>query len=461
MSCLNAFVGATIVVSIITLGISMDVAQNWVGWTVMESLCGAVFLGELAFKVATLGLRQYLWTGENWHWNWLDVFITLFMLVDLVISLIGVVGDAQFSMVKFTLVLRALRLTRIARLVKLLRTPLLAELANMLAGFLIGVPCMLWVLVFMAIIFFSLGMIFRQTLGPEPGADYMLACGSGDGLGDSTEECPLHKLYGEEFFGSVWSSMFTGFRCVLGDCTTKGGQSLTTHLSHGYGFYFDISYCVGMVVVIFGLFNIITAIFVESTISGLKYNDVQRKYARMYESRYVTFKIEALVAQITTIREEGEDFCTVCNERTDYVEEVALSEQDFRKVISDPVVKGILDDLGVHMDDHVAHRLFEMLDGDHDGYVAISDLVDTLLTVRGELSKTDMITNWVSLRSLKEEFTGFKKLMKVVLENQIRIEELLRYEEVSARGESRRTSISPRRTSPRRTSANRRKSLTC
>ena len=34
---------------------------------------------------------------------------------------------------------------------------------------------------------------------------------------------------------------------------------------------FYIIYCVGMIIIMFGLFNIITAIFVDSTISGIKY----------------------------------------------------------------------------------------------------------------------------------------------------------------------------------------------
>ena len=36
--------------------------------------------------------------------------------------------------------------------------------------------------------------------------------------------------------------MFTIFRCMIGDCTTAGGRSLTLMWSKGYGVQFDIFY---------------------------------------------------------------------------------------------------------------------------------------------------------------------------------------------------------------------------
>eukprot|EP00971_Amphidinium_carterae_P012453 245045-Amphidinium_carterae.1 len=126
-------------------------------------------------------------------------------------------------------------------------------------------------------------------LGPTGSERQLMhSCGSGDTsklVFPHDPDCQqVHLLYGEEFFGDVPTSMFTLFRCLIGDCSTRAGQSLTAHFGEGYGIRFYIVYGVGMICIIFGLFNVITALFVESTLSGLKYNDVQKKYARMYES---------------------------------------------------------------------------------------------------------------------------------------------------------------------------------
>ena len=46
--------------------------------------------------------------------------------------------------------------------------------------------------------------------------------------------------------------------------------------------------------VIFGMFNIITAIFVEATMNGLKDSETERKYAQAYESNYMTEQLAKL-----------------------------------------------------------------------------------------------------------------------------------------------------------------------
>ena len=82
--------------------------------------------------------------------------------------------------------------------------------------------------------------------------------------------------------------MFSVFRCIIGDCTTHGGESLVMVFSDGFGMGFDLIYAFAMVVVTFGLFNIITAIFVEATLKGLKASDRQQKFARAHQSGWMT-----------------------------------------------------------------------------------------------------------------------------------------------------------------------------
>merc|ERR1712018_846223 len=110
-------------------------------------------------------------------------------------------------------------------------------------------------------VIFLMGVIGRQLVGPEVNQDYISICGKADELSEDVEECKLHYLYSEEFFGSVQVSMMTVFRCLMGECNSRAGQSLTVHFSQGFGARFNIIYIVGIITVIFGLFNAITAIF--------------------------------------------------------------------------------------------------------------------------------------------------------------------------------------------------------
>eukprot|EP00415_Alexandrium_ostenfeldii_P003709 UN3709 len=181
--------------------------------------------------------------------------------------------------------------------------------------------------------------------------------------------------------------MFTVFRCVLGDCSSKAGKSLTAAFSSGYGVAFDSVYCGGMVLVVFGLFNIIAAIFVETTISGLKYNNVQRKYARMYESRYVQGKLEGLVDRLQELHEQKHPGSR------DFSREFVLTEAEFNEVMQDDEVSILLEDLDIILTNRVG--LFDMFDVGNNGLVTVAEVVGTLLKVRGEPQKSDMIASWV------------------------------------------------------------------
>eukprot|EP00438_Fugacium_kawagutii_P030048 Skav201344 [mRNA] locus=scaffold1389:424118:437038:+ [translate_table: standard] len=155
------------------------------------------------------------------------------------------------------LTLRVLRLARVSFYMKLINTPLLQELANIVQGFL--VPSLFWVLVTLSVVVYVSALAMRATVvsisGGYSGPD---VCGSGDliELGTTVpDDCGgLHHIYGNE------------------TC---------------------------MVVVIFGMFNIITAIFVEATMNGLKETDAARKYAQAYESNYMTEQLGKLVMAIS------------------------------------------------------------------------------------------------------------------------------------------------------------------
>ena len=50
---------------------------------------------------------------------------------------------------------------------KFLHSPLLRDFANMLAGFLIGIPALMWVMVLLFVVVYIMALVFRQALGPN------------------------------------------------------------------------------------------------------------------------------------------------------------------------------------------------------------------------------------------------------------------------------------------------------
>lgn len=220
-------------------------------------------------------------------------------------------------------------------------------------------------------------------------------------------------MYGHEFCGSVFGCMFSIFRCMISECTTKGGRSLTMIFSDGIGVEFDLFYSCSMVVVIFGLFNIITAIFVEATLNGLRENELQRRYAKAYESSYMTEQLAKLVMTVSTQVEKLRSRTAVPllsalrNSNALADGEIYLSEEEFNQLVRHPDVRVILNDLDVSVEPRSG--IFEAFNTEEDGTVSLSELVSGLMRLRGELHKVDMVIAQMSLDQILKQFTGLRQ----------------------------------------------------
>merc|ERR1712080_573600 len=128
------------------------------------------------------------------------------------------------------------------------------------------------------------------------------------------------------------------------------------------GFY--VVYFLGMTAAIFGVFNIITAMFVDATLAGLRSYHSKERQLRLYEVSNVRASLHALVQRIHEIL--GYDDAPMYyddpsgksahlnkllkgnnNKDTrpgslDRFEEITLTDVDFVKCMRDPVVKSLL-----------------------------------------------------------------------------------------------------------------------
>jgi len=248
--------------------------------------------------------------------------------------------------------------------------------------------------------------------------DMISECGPPDDLIDVNDpKCKIHYMYGEEFFGTLEKAMFTSFRFMIGDYSTRNGKSIIVAFSAGFGLGFDVIFVSWMIVVLFGLFNIITAIFVDSTISGLKHNDIKRKYARQYENRYVQNKLRVLVDRVETLytRHFVNKGRQLRSARTSLLAvtgaggQVAMSEDAFQFIMGDGQIRELLADLDISIYD--PRSLFDTFDPDGNGVVTCPELVQAVMKLRGEPQKNDIVASWISLKSLHDKFDEMQMMM--------------------------------------------------
>jgi hypothetical protein len=300
-------------------------------------------------------------------------------------------------------------------------TPFVRELSNMLVGFVLGAPALFWVIFLLGIVVILVGLMMRIAIGPVKGGgdEIMSRCGSGDDplttlpMCDNDHEKAL--MYAEEFCGTILSCSFTVFRCMIGDCGTAGGQSLVVRLSKGFGLRFDVVYALGMIVLIFGLFNVITAIFVEATMAGLKYSETKQKLQSAYENEFVKRKLHELVDKVKQIvqdidRHEDEAFAkskattnTNADNRVEFGANFHLDEDDFFTVLANPEVQDILHAIDIDIEGAGQDILFEIMDDNGSKEITLAEMLGCLLKLRGGPMKVDMVAPLVALRHMKKE----------------------------------------------------------
>ncbi|CAE7247732.1 unnamed protein product [Symbiodinium natans] len=277
--------------------------------------------------------------------------------------------------------------------------------------------------------------------------------------------CPtISDMYGQEYCSSVLTCMFTIFRCMIGDCTSTGGRSLTAIWSDGYGWPFYLFYSFCMVCTIFGMFNIITGIFVEATMNGLKEQEIHRKYAQAYESNYMTEQLAKLVLciseKVRKARQGGESFGAMMRRgfssnsfrsdespsptsSTDQMEqELFLTEEEFLQAIRNSDVRMILDDLDVYVEPRPG--VFEAFETQDDGTVSMSELVAGLMSFRGELQKVDVLTTKKVVGDVRKQLSELQSAHQVFMSQMPQLMEQME-DRISTASTTLRPSSDPRR----------------
>lgn len=376
------FISVLIFLNALLIGVSTDL--DWAGFNYVEVVFSFIFTVELVAKVITIRPRNYFF-GFDWRWNLFDLFVVTLAVFDSIFIVIG-----QSQIIPGIAVLRVLRLARFVRLVRLFRN--FKELALMISGLVSGLRTLFWAMVLLLAAVYVLAVMLAQTVGKEPDAPNV----------DNREA----------LFSTVIRSMFTVFRCFADSCANYDGRPLVQQLVDDFGLMFALAYCVVFVLVSFGLFNLVAAIFVENTIQSAKVNDSKIANARHKEDVRVAKKLKQLVTRFTKKAPADPEDITFTGRQSNAAQEdldriaTALTRAEFEAILSQADVQQLLDELDLSYSDRAG--LFDVLDADGDGHVVMSELVTGLLQVRGEARKSDVVATRLAVRSLQRRLAAFE-----------------------------------------------------
>jgi len=262
-----------------------------------------------------------------------------------------------------------------------------------------AVTTLAWAVILFLIVIYVVSLLFRESLGPE----LVGAATSTDDVG--------------HYFQTVPRSMFTVFRCSFGDCTTASGTPLFEHVTRDRGGLWSIVYCAFLFIVVIGVFNVISAIFVQATLAAAEDMAVKKKRMRLEdESRWATHLWTLLkVLIVRSTPDEAGTFPLMPGRSLDKIME-EMTGMDFDRELFDRVLREenaavlALDNLDIDPQDH--RYLSDILDPDNNGTIGVLELLDGLKRLRGEPRRSDIIAIDLMVRSLQEKVDNIWRFIR-------------------------------------------------
>eukprot|EP00931_Biecheleriopsis_adriatica_P062177 TRINITY_DN37448_c0_g1_i1.p1 TRINITY_DN37448_c0_g1~~TRINITY_DN37448_c0_g1_i1.p1 ORF type:complete len:208 (+),score=31.25 TRINITY_DN37448_c0_g1_i1:51-674(+) len=146
------------------------------------------------------------------------------------------------------------------------------------------------------------------------------------------------------------------------------------------------------------LFNVISAMFVESTMAAASTLHLEKKRARMRDEKLLFSKISMLVRCIL----EASPFHTVPEKLSESVDEIVQAEVPTELIdvtVSEPLVIAALNELDIDPQDH--KRLADIFDPDNGGTVEIADVATGIRRLRGDPRRSDIVCVDLMIRSMQ------------------------------------------------------------
>eukprot|EP00435_Cladocopium_sp_Y103_P043714 s1710_g12.t1 len=366
-----------------------------------ESSFAGFLILEILLRLHLLRCKRFF-CGPEKFWNYFDMLLSVTGITDVLAQTTREDGSDIFG----TSLLRFCRLIRLVRIVKVFRLKFMRDLRLMVKGLVAGIRTLALAFTLLFCVIYVISgqnpRVREINTPPRQGKPMRRkdsACFATMTIGTypRTRELEL-----DEYFKTLPVTMFTAFRCFTGECVNSQGFSLTALLSQEYGLLFGLAYVASYMLVAMGIFNVILAVYVEITMKAAKENEavtaeqwaresiriarVTRELLKRFAAAYRLFtEFDENSSSISRldISPEGALFTD-----DDVHEGIAINKDLFLLVIQDRQVQVLMDDLDLPPD---RANLFEIIDADGSGTLQITELVQGLLKIRGEINKSDAV----------------------------------------------------------------------
>lgn len=379
---LESVADVVVVSNLVFMGISAD---NWNGeingYAYVDLIFGILFLSEMVIKVFMHGFTKHFCGKDKIG----DCFDALLVAVDssqlfLVFYASQITEQQRSAGVPPAAMFRTVRILRVTRVLRLFRLPQFGcqDLLSMLEGIVGGKTTLSWSVVLFALFIYVIALLANAAIGFNNASDL------------------------SAYFHTVPISMFTVIRCSFGDCNTSTGQPISELLNKKYGITFSLPYSFFVFFVNIGLFNVISAIFVDRTMARAAEQHLHRLQERFADEKLWVASVCTVIRRC--LIKLGHDESQL--EESGYIDESMLSQEIPREVVddlcqNDAETIAALNDLDIDPADH--GTLGDTLDPDHSGTINFTELLTGLQRMRGLPRRSDIVSVDLMLRATQDK----------------------------------------------------------
>jgi len=319
-------------------------------WQHAFRICTYSFLAWLIIELMInfAAFRIDFFIGARYKWHIFDLLVVIALILEVVMPHI------QMSFVK---VIRVARLGKIIQAIKFVR--FFHSLQKMLISLKSSLITLFWAFFLLFILMYVFGIMMMNGV-----AAHLTGVVEVGGSSSSEETEQMKNL--RKFYGSFWSVIFTLFKAISG-----GDWPTLMEPLEQVGSFYAALWIPYIGFVLFGLLNIVTGIFVDSTLK--------------------TAEADHAIAVIEQVQREErlKVFLTEAFEEADKDGTGRISEMEFDEVIDKQEVLAFLASVGI--DRQSSRRLFKTLDQQRHGYLTVNQIVNGCFNLRGEAKAVDMM----------------------------------------------------------------------
>lgn len=362
------FVGIQVEGSAINHGDTSDKDTAMVGLQIFFCF---FFICELLTRMAAEGRKFF--RSTDCGWNMFDLFVVCATIVDtsMIVAALAA-GDGQAKMSSFSM-LRTFRIMRIIRVVRVIRVIRLIsffrELRMMCTSILSCFTSLLWVLVVLLFMFYIVGVMF--VMGA---VDHL-------NTNDMWEDASAQQLI--RLFGGLWCAILTLFQSMSNGNSWGDVYEVLGIIGVGYQYV----YLLFIFVSTFGVVNIVTGIFVESSLSTASSD----REAMVQDQREKTKDyLDGMVEMFHEIDANGSG---------------SISLEEFAGQLHDERALAYFEAL--RLDISEVETLFTLLDADQSGTIDLEEFVVGCKKLAGESRSLDIAVLQLQMQWLTRSFADF------------------------------------------------------